>query len=480
MKKLLVFVCLAFFTFLNAQNDFEAWKKAQEDQLDSFKSKEDKAFYEFLKQNWSEFDAYQGLEKDTEPKIPEPLVVEKIEPVKVEKDLPAKPVVFQVEEAENEENIYFAVDKKLPIIEIDYYGILMDYNYQAGLEVDLSEMNQDAIATFWLKASNSDYEKLIEQLQTQKKKMNLNDWGYCLLVDKISDKVSGENEKLHQLFNWFFLLKSGFDCKIGYNEDNVYVLLPSKNKLYGISYIEIENQRYYAVDFQKQKPLKMAIATYEGNYPEADDLIDMSMDSNPKIKTAIVEKILKFTYDGVEYEMPVKYDANVAEFFRNYPQTDLDIYFEAPLSDFALSSLSEGFAPILQNRSESEAANVLLRFVQTAFQYQTDDEQFGREKSFFADEVLFYPACDCEDRSILYSYLVRRILQLDVIGLDYPGHIATAVKLNSDLDGDYIIYEDSKYAISDPTYINANIGMTMPKFKKVQPEIIELSNKWSK
>jgi len=209
-------------------------------------------------------------------------------------------------------------------------------------------------------------------------------------------------------------------------------------------------------------------------------LIDMSMESNPKIKTVIVEKVLKFTYDGKKYELPVKYDANVAEFFRSYPQTDLDVYFEAPLSDLALSSLSESFAPILQNRNESEAANVLLRFVQTAFQYQTDDEQFGKEKTFFADEVLFYPACDCEDRSILYSYLVRRILQLDVIGLNYPGHIATAVKLNSDLDGDHILYKKSKYVISDPTYINANIGVAMPKFKEIQPEIIELSNKWSK
>jgi len=480
MKKLFFIFCLVFVTFLNAQDDFKDWKNAQENQFINFKSKEDKAFYEFLKQSWSEFDAYQGLEKDTEPKLPKPPVVKNVEPVKVEKDLPAKPAVFHVEEAENEENIYFAVDKKLPVIEIDYYGILMDYNYQTGLEVDLSKTDQEAIAAFWLKASNSDYEKLIEQLQTQRVKMKLNDWGYCLLVDKISDKVSENDEKLHQLFNWFFLLKSGYDCKIGYNEDNIYVLLPIKNNLYGIAYIEIDNQRYYAVDFQKQKPLKMAINTYEGNYPEADDLIDMSMESNPKIKTVIVEKVLKFTYDGKKYELPVKYDANVAEFFRSYPQTDLDVYFEAPLSDLALSSLSESFAPILQNRNESEAANVLLRFVQTAFQYQTDDEQFGKEKTFFADEVLFYPACDCEDRSILYSYLVRRILQLDVIGLNYPGHIATAVKLNSDLDGDHILYKNSKYVISDPTYINANIGVAMPKFKEIQPEIIELSNKWSK
>jgi len=480
MKKLIIIICLSFLTVLNAQSDFDAWKNAQDEQFVSFKSKEDKAFYEFLKKNWSEFEAIDGLAEETEPKIPEAPVVEKIEPIKVEKDTPAKPVTFQVEAVENKENIFFAIDKSLPVIEIDYFGMMMDYNYQSSLDVDLSKMNQDAIADFWLKASNSPYEKLLEQLKTQREKMNLNDWGYCLLVDKISNKVAQGDDKFNQLFSWFMLLKSGYDCKIGYNEDNVYILLPSLNKLYGISYVEIESLRYYAVSFQKQKPLEMAISTYEGSYPDADDLIDMSMDSNPRITSAIVEKELKFLYNGEEYTIPVKYDANAAEFFRNYPQTDLDVYFEAPLSDMALSSLSEGFAPILSERSEAEAANVLLRFVQTAFKYETDDEQFGREKSFFADEVLFYPACDCEDRSILYSYLVRRILNLDVIGLDYPGHVATAVKLNSEMDGDYVVYKENKFIISDPTYINANVGTSMPQFKQIKPKIIELSNNWSK
>jgi hypothetical protein len=59
-------------------------------------------------------------------------------------------------------------------------------------------------------------------------------------ITQISVLRCENDEKLHQLFNWFFLLKSGYDCKIGYNEDNIYVLLPIKNNLYGIAYIEID------------------------------------------------------------------------------------------------------------------------------------------------------------------------------------------------------------------------------------------------
>jgi len=475
MKKLILVLALGIFTLLTAQSDFEAWQKSQNEQFESFKSKEDAAFYEFLQENWSDFSAFKGEKLYQTPK---PEIIPKAETKKLaepETAAPAQVQTFEVEAAEKDENIYFAVDKSKPIIEINYYGLPMDYNYAADIEIDLSKLNEETIANFWMKASNSDYETFLEQLQTQKKKMNLNDWGYCLLVDKIGQEISKGDKKLNQLFNWFVLLKSGYDSKIGYNENDVYILLPSANKLYGVSYIIVDEQRYYAVSFSEQKPLEIAISTYEGSYPDAEDLLDMSVGTTPKIKTAIVEKQLNFSYNGQDYTIPVKYDANAAEFFRNYPQTDLDVYFQAPLSDLAMSTLSEGFSPILKQQSEPEAVNILLRFVQTAFQYQTDDEQFGREKSFFADEVLFYPASDCEDRSILFSYLVRKILNLNVVGLDYPGHIAAAVNLKTELNGDYILHNQTKYIISDPTYINANLGMTMPQFKDVQPKIIELS-----
>jgi len=64
---------------------------------------------------------------------------------------------------------------------------------------------------------------------------------------------------------------------------------------------------------------------------------------------------------------------------------------------------------------------------------------------------------------------------LKVIGLDYPGHIATAVKFNTDLEGDSVTFNNEKYLVCDPTYVNANIGLCMPDFKDVIPKIIELN-----
>lgn len=126
---------------------------------------------------------------------------------------------------------------------------------------------------------------------------------------------------------------------------------------------------------------------------------------------------------------------------------------------------------MLSGKSELDKAEMLLNWVQTAFEYKTDEEQFGGERSLFADESLYYPYCDCEDRSILYSILVQDLLGLDVVLLHFPGHLATAVKFATNVEGDYIELENGRYIVCDPTYIGAPVGLAMPEYKEKDVEI---------
>ena len=82
--------------------------------------------------------------------------------------------------------------------------------------------------------------------------------------------------------------------------------------------------------------------------------------------------------------------------------------------------------------------------MQTSFNYKTDDGQFGEENYLFPEETLHYRYSDCEDRSILFTWLVKNILGLDVIGLDYPGHVAAAVALDNPVSGDSVTYKEKK------------------------------------
>jgi len=255
------------------------------------------------------------------------------------------------------------------------------------------------------------------------------------------------------------------------------LLLPASNTLYAVAYYVFANsdQKFYNVLFDRfEKPRIAQLYSYDQDYPNATKLTGYQISSPPSIQPDTKAKTLKFVDNGSEYTVTVHYDQSSVKFYEYYPQTDLEVYFDAVPSNDARKSLLEAMRPFVQDKSETDAVNVLLHFVQTAFPYKTDDEQFGREKPFFPEETLYYPGSDCEDRAVLFSFLVRNLLGLKVVGLDYPNHVATAVRFSSNVNGDQVVVGNVIYTVCDPTYINADFGMCMPQFKKVKPGIIAL------
>ena len=75
---------------------------------------------------------------------------------------------------------------------------------------------------------------------------------------------------------------------------------------------------------------------------------------------------------------------------------------------------------------------------------------------------------------MLFAWLVKSLLDLEVIGLNYPGHVATAVRLEDPVEGDHVAYDGKRYTVADPTYINATLGMTMPEYENTKPGVIPI------
>ena len=150
------------------------------------------------------------------------------------------------------------------------------------------------------------------------------------------------------------------------------------------------------------------------------------------------------------------------------------MYANTPLSSRARDMLYPVLKRSVDGKTPAAAAGILLNFVQTAFVYEYDDKVWGHDRAFFPDETLYYPYCDCEDRSILFSRLVRDLLGLDVVLIYYPGHLATAVCFPGAVQGDYIMIDGKRYTICDPTYIGAPVGATMPGMNNVSAKAILL------
>jgi hypothetical protein len=232
--------------------------------------------------------------------------------------------------------------------------------------------------------------------------------------------------------------------------------------------LSIQGENYYILDFKGGKLL-----SYEQEFPGAVNSLDLNISKPLNLAGNIIDINLS---GNLFSDWEIEVNRNVIDFYSDYPLVDLSVYFNAPMNPNTLNSLASKLNPLLEGKSEREKVDFLLHFVQNAFQYKTDRDQFGCEKFFFPDELLFYPYSDCEDRSVLFSYLVKWFLDFDVIGINYSLHVATAVALPGKIAGDYLEYNGKSYTICDPTFINASIGMSMPQFKGARPTLIPVTN----
>jgi len=333
-------------------------------------------------------------------------------------------------------------------------------------------LNNQCFAAAWERLAGSDYESAVQQLRRHAQQMQLNDWGTLLLLHGFSRQIKPQNANEQLTIDWFLLNKMGYNAKIAYQEDRVFLLIPTTQTIYETPFTEINGQKYYFIGFNNAFKKDKVLFTYPGAYESAENF-NLSLPHMPIISERKERKPLRFTYEGRDYAFNVDYARDAVDFMADYPQTDLQVYLQSIPSPELLQSLVNSLAPCLTGRSEREAVNFLLRFVQTAFQYQTDDQQFGREKYLSPEETVYYPSSDCEDRSILFALLVKRLTGLPVIVLDYPGHVATAVLFSDQGAGDFVPYRGKRYLVCDPTFINASAGMCMDAYKTVNPKVID-------
>jgi len=491
-------VFLIFSTNLIFGQTYEDFKKSEQQKFNQFKSEQvqqiaklrqeynnyvsqaDKMFSAYLKKNWKEFNTFKGV---AAPQIPKPVKMPQYNPGETIRQLPVKEIPIRVP---TPKPAVILLKPILPVIqkiepenflkatvEVDFYGKPIHFQTDKNISrIKIQNINEQAIGNWWAECSKTNYNLLVNQLLKTKNQLSLNDWAYFMLVDKTSDKISGGNWNDTRLLTWFLMIRSGYNVKVAYSGNKLYLLLPSAEELYGKKYLSINNELYFFTDSVSSKTFQ----TYDFNFPGASRTIDLSISQPLDIGNDVVKKQISFTYKEKKYSFPITLNANNLYFMRDYPLTNLRVFFNAAMSQVTKQSLADGLMPYISKMNTDDVLNFLLSFVQHAFKYETDQQQFGREKFFFPEEVFFYKASDCEDRAALYTYLVKQMLHLEVIGLEYKGHVATAVHLNNNVSGDYLYYHNEKYVIADPTYINAPLGLSMPKYENSKPRIVETDN----
>lgn len=490
--RLLTFTILSFsFAFVvNALasngngNEFKKWTKKLNAEAASFIDQNDKDFALFLKEHWVQTKITDGQQRDIKPK-PQKTPIKKSKPV-VDKT-PVKVVLPKIKPT--------PLDSKpvKPIVKVkrpfdytaDGEGINVSLLGKTLLmpKITLPELNigqasgkklsSAVISELWLVMADNDVEQPIKALQQASQDLQLDDWGNALLTHKylISSKKLSQNER--QLFTWFYMVKQGFDARVAFDKNEVYLMLNAAQVLYEQKFFTFDKQRYYFVDFAKTRPINIgSVYTYELQHSSAKKKVAIDLKIAPVQGENDKVRILKTKINNQTVSVKAPYNSSYIDFLNYYPQVSMQYYFQAELPEQTKVSLLSQLKKDIAGLSELEAANFLLHFVQTSLKYQTDQQQFNYENYLFAGETLHYPYADCEDRSVLYAYLITHLMGNKVVGLQYDGHVATAVALKSKSTGSSFLINNVRYTIADPTFINANVGEVMTGYEGVEPELV--------
>jgi hypothetical protein len=469
----------------SAQTDFEKFRQQRQEafnqlraqsrqRFDDFHDSLNQRYADFLEQSWKRFALMKA-----EPPIKNPIVVPpeydeaKPQPVPEEIPVPVPPIA----PTPTPEPVTPVVPEEKPTppppappatVNAEFFGTNIRLSNLSFATARLSGVAEKAIADYWRSLSKIPHREIVVDVARITSELDLNDWGLYHLLGRVFKTYAPhgtENERV--VFSVFMLNQMGYQAKIGRSGNDLLPMIAFVNNVMGCAYFQYGSSRYYAIN-----PGRKDIQSVEAcalDYADELGVMSLNIAQMPKFASSPITKDLKFA-DEI---YALKVNKNVTDFYKDYPYVEFSTYADAPLDPVLLSSVETEMIPHLLGGTQEEIVNWLLHFVQKAFEYKTDGDQFGYEKYFFAEETIASSYSDCEDRSILFAQLVRKLLEMPVVLVYYPGvHLATAVKFDDPtLAGDYLMVDGEKYLICDPTYINSNIGMSMPDLRNTRVEV---------
>ena len=401
----------------------------------------------------------------TTPVKPQP-VAPKAEPT-----TPAKPQTTPVKpqpKPKAKPAIQSSLQKEFyPSVAINYCNTKLYIDASMKGVINITSSQECAVADGYEALCRSNYKPLIANCQQAQKDFRLNDWGVFLFVKTAAEALCND-ENSCIVMQQFLLNELGYRAKMARRGDRNQLLLfvATDCMVYGHPYFTKEGLNYYNINGTEACTFYMC----NQDSKKAKTPVAMRLNNVPALNSGVVSR--QRTNKAGNVSVSVNVSKSLMDFYASMPQCDYGVYAKAPVAGSLAQEVLGTLRPLVQGKSEVDAANLLLNFVQTGFKYATDEEQFGFEKPFFVEELFYYPACDCEDRSVLFGWLVRELLALDVVYLDYPNHIATAVQFKGDVKGDFLTVDGKRYTVCDPTYIGASIGMTMPNLRSAGVSIL--------
>lgn len=458
------------------RTDKDAFNRNRAGNFNDYRTSLNKEYARMLREEWGDFNSHRG--NDLPRETPVPPTPWQGEDGRQDRAIEIEDVVTPIKDKGKAAPI--APVREDPAVETDefrftFMGTPMSVRVPRGGRFALNGSGGNALGDAWDALSGPEYAPLLADCLKLRQKHRLCDWGYLKMLEQLSnDYASGKNAAT--LLMSYLYSQSGYRIRLGEVNGRLVMLFATQHKLYDRPYYTLDGEMFYPFEdltghmsisgakFAKEQSLSLWIP--------GEQCLSVIPGTERRLRSKRYP----------EMDVTVSVNKNLIDFFDTYPTSEVGgnfltrwaMYANTPMSEHVRGQLYPQLQRLINGLDELAAVERLLNWVQTAFVYEYDSKVWGRDRAFFAEESLYYPYCDCEDRSILFTRLVRDLLGLKCLLIYYPNHLAAAVAFNGNVGGDYIVQNGRRFVVTDPTYIGAAVGRTMPQMDNASAKVIVL------
>ena len=342
----------------------------------------------------------------------------------------------------------------------------------------LKDVSSDAVADVIRdEFPKPQFDNMLFDCLQERKRHDFSDWAYYQMLLALTRKFYGEGTNEAVPAQAFLYSQSGYKMRLAHDDSHLYMLAATRHFIYNKLFFSLDGDWYFMLDGKQSEKLSIC----QASFPKESSL-SLKISAAQRLAMNPTGERTLTSRKNPDFSFTIHSNKNYIDFLGTYPSSTVNnnfmtrwsMYANCPLDESIREQLYPQMKEKLAGKSELMAVQELLWWMHgnvdlegviqdsNCFLYRYDEDVWGIDRAFFGEETLFYPYCDCEDRSILLSHLVRDVVGLDVVLVYYPGHLAMAVHFNEPVEGDYVMCEGRKFIVVDPTYIGSRVGETMP------------------
>ena len=406
-------------------------------------------------------------QKKAEEKKPVEMTVQEV--IKPEPVTPQPEPLAEVKEETFRQNNY---------MKFEVFGTECKVRIGENCRFKLKDVSSDAVADVIAEEfPKPQYDNMLYDCLQERKRHDFSDWAYYQMLLALTRKFYGEGTNEAVLAQAFLYSQSGYKMRLAHDDSHLYMLAATRHFIYNKLFFSMDGDWYFMLDGKQSEKLSIC----QASFPKESSLsLQISaaqrLAMNPSNERTLTSR------KNPDFSFTIHSNKNYIDFLGTYPSSTVNnnfmtrwsMYANCPLDENIREQLYPQMKAKLQGKTELQQVQELLWWMHgnvdlegviqdaNCFLYRYDEDVWGVDRAFFGEETLFYPYCDCEDRSILLSHFVRDVVGLDVVLVYYPGHLAMAVHFDEPVEGDYVMCDGRKFVIVDPTYIGSRVGETMP------------------